>query len=249
VTSDGSSPSGTTENGQRFAGTVRRGCPVSEPPGWFCEKRRLSPEFSKHNSGDRRQPDFTNGRQSAQVRQAAERSGLNPDDCRFESCAGHLRTIRLGRQLADHLGLEPGMLWVRLPPESLTEQFVLVEQPGVLACLSRRRSWVQIPSGTLEMTTARYANRQSGQVQTLVSAGSTPACATGTRCVGWALASPSGCNPPASGMQVRAPIGMDAGLVAARRTGELWIRRRGAMLVLQRGFQSRQRGFDSRPRH
>ncbi len=26
---------------------------------------------------------------------------------------------RLGRQLADHLGLEPGMLWVRLPPEPL----------------------------------------------------------------------------------------------------------------------------------
>ena len=25
--------------------------------------------------------------------------------------------FRLGRQLADHLGLEPGMLWVRLPPE------------------------------------------------------------------------------------------------------------------------------------
>ena len=25
--------------------------------------------------------------------------------------------MRLGRQLADHLGLEPGMLWVRLPPE------------------------------------------------------------------------------------------------------------------------------------
>ena len=26
---------------------------------------------------------------------------------------------RLGRQLADHLGLEPGMLWVRVPPEPL----------------------------------------------------------------------------------------------------------------------------------
>ena len=25
----------------------------------------------------------------------------------------------LGRQLADHLGLEPGMLWVRIPPELL----------------------------------------------------------------------------------------------------------------------------------
>ena len=37
-------------------------------------------------------------------------------------------------------------------------QHVLVEQPGVLACLSRRRSWVQIPSGTLLMNMARYAN-------------------------------------------------------------------------------------------
>src|SRR6185312_13641662 len=33
--------------------------------------------------------------------------------------------------------------------------YVLVEQPGVLIALSRRRSWVQIPSGTLM---ARYAN-------------------------------------------------------------------------------------------
>ncbi len=31
----------------------------------------------------------------------------------------HPGPLRLGRQLADHLGLEPGMLWVRLPPEPL----------------------------------------------------------------------------------------------------------------------------------
>ncbi len=78
---------------------------------------------------------------------------------------------------------------------------VLVEQPGVLACLSRRRSRVQIPPGTLgglsqfssqrkwdcplrcspENMTARYANRQSGEAQTFVYAGSTPACATRER--------------------------------------------------------------------
>ena len=52
----------------------------------------------------------------AQVRQLAERFGLNPNVCRFNSCSGHMR---LGRQLADHLGLEPGMLWVRIPPELL----------------------------------------------------------------------------------------------------------------------------------
>jgi hypothetical protein len=53
---------------------------------------------------------------NAQVRQLAERLGLNPRDSRFDSSSGH---IRLGRQLADHLGLEPGMLWVRIPPELL----------------------------------------------------------------------------------------------------------------------------------
>ena len=37
-------------------------------------------------------------------------------------------TDRLGRQLADHLGLEPGMLWVRIPPEPLANNYVLVEQ-------------------------------------------------------------------------------------------------------------------------
>ena len=45
----------------------------------------------------------------------------------------------------------------------------------MLACLSRRRSRVQIPSRTLA---ARYANRLSGEAQIFVFAGSTPACAT-----------------------------------------------------------------------
>ena len=52
-----------------------------------------------------------------------------------------------------------------------------MEQPGVLATLSRWRPWVQIPPGTLD-NMARYANRQSGQAQTLVIVGSTPTCAT-----------------------------------------------------------------------
>ena len=66
----------------------------------------------------------------------------------------------------------------------------------MLACLSRRRSWVQIPSGTLD-NMARCANRQSDGFQTSVDVGSTPSRATSTTCVGWALAGPSGCNPPA----------------------------------------------------
>ena len=46
---------------------------------------------------------------------------------------------------------------------------------------------------------ARYANWQSGEAQTFAPVGSTPTRATST-CVGWALASLSGCNPPASGL-------------------------------------------------
>ena len=84
----------------------------------------------------------------------------------------------LGRQLVDHFGLEPEMLWVRIPPELLT--FVLVEQSGVLATLSRWRSWVQIPSGTLRHGTPTW---QSDQAQTLVFVGSNPARATDLGCV------------------------------------------------------------------
>ena len=40
---------------------------------------------------------------------------------------------------------------------------------GVLACLSRKRSSVQIRSGTLSKQTARYANRKSGGAQTSVT--------------------------------------------------------------------------------
>ena len=87
-----------------------------------------------------------------------------------------LAMIRLGRQLADHLGLEPGMLWVRVPPELLQITFVLVEQPGVLASLSRRRSRVQIPSGTLDSTVRKLEKRRSSNLRD--SAGSTPTRAT-----------------------------------------------------------------------
>ena len=47
---------------------------------------------------------------------------------------------------------------------------VLAEQPGVLASLSRWRSWVQIPSRTL-FHSARYANWQSGEAQTFATCG------------------------------------------------------------------------------
>ena len=132
------------------------------------------------------------GTTRAQIRQRGRAARPKPERLRVRL---PLWALWLGRQPADHLGLEPGMLWVRVPPEPLEHEHALVEQPGVFACLSRRRSRVQIPSRALvtrreerpepragrrsrEAGTARYANRQSGQAQTLVTAGSTPARAT-----------------------------------------------------------------------
>jgi hypothetical protein len=55
----------------------------------------------------------------------------------------------------------------------------LVEQSGVLACLSRRRPRVQIPSRALLRNDGVVRKFwQSDQAQTLVIAGSTPAYAT-----------------------------------------------------------------------
>jgi hypothetical protein len=61
---------------------------------------------------------------------------------------------------------------VRVHPGPLHQQLnhVLAEQPGVLASLSRWRSWVQIPSRTL-FHSARYANWQSGEAQTFAICG------------------------------------------------------------------------------
>ena len=85
----------------------------------------------------------------------------------------------------------------------------------MLACLSRRRSWVQIPSGTLKWHGTR----------TGIAAKLKPWCLRVrlppvplTKCVGWALASPSGCKPPASGCAGSGTDRPKAGLVAARRT-------------------------------
>ncbi len=92
----------------------------------------------------------------------------------------HPGPLRLGRQLADHLGLEPGMLWVRLPPEPL--RMITNDQCPRGAAWSARLLVTQENTGSNPVggawKMAWYANRQSGQAQTLVTAGSTPACAT-----------------------------------------------------------------------
>ena len=131
-----------------------------------------------------------------------------------------------------------------------------------------QRSWVQTPSGTLKGHGTR----------TGIAAKLKPWClrvrlppASLSICVGWALAGPAGCKPV-----VRMDLG---GSTPSRRTSTTentvtwcnlaarWIvyplvrvqipssslknddSWRGAMMVLQRGFPSRQRGFDFRPRH
>src|SRR6202035_237682 len=71
---------------------------------------------------------------------------------------------RPGRQSADHPHLKRGMLWVQVPPG--LKESVLVEQSGVLATLSRWRSWVQIPSGTLGGAT-RWHGTQTGKAAKL----------------------------------------------------------------------------------
>ena len=92
---------------------------------------------------------------------------------------------------------------------------VLVEQPGVLACLSRRRSRVQIPSrtpfdrctrtrcitrqgmapGGSARTNMKRRSTQTGKAAKLkpsrLSAGSTPACATYGLCSSWRPVKPS----------------------------------------------------------
>jgi hypothetical protein len=55
-----------------------------------------------------------------------------------------------------------------------------VEQPGVLACLSRRRSWVQIPSGTLDSTVRKPEKRRSSNLRDSVSS-------TLTRATDWVV--------------------------------------------------------------
>ena len=86
--------------------------------------------------------------------------------------------------------------------------------------------------------TARYANRQSGEAQTFVNVcgfDSHPCYSRTITCVGWALASPAGCKPV---------VPRDSGgSIPSRRTLEQTTPRRGAMLVLQRGFQSRPRAL------
>jgi hypothetical protein len=76
---------------------------------------------------------------------------------------------RLGRQSADHPRLERRMLRVRLPPEPLQDR------SPCGAARSARLPVTQEVAGSSPVegaeTTVRYANRQSGEVQTFVICG------------------------------------------------------------------------------
>lgn len=110
-----------------------------------------------------------------QIRQSEERLGLNPSVCGFDPCSGYFTYTWLGRQLEDHFGSEPWMLWVRLPPELLNN--TPSWSSGVLVCLSRRRSSVQIRSGVLK-TRHGTPIRESDGFQKSVVVGSIPSRAT-----------------------------------------------------------------------
>ena len=53
---------------------------------------------------------------------------------------------------------------------------------------------------------ARYANRKSGEAQTFVIVCGFDSHPCYSRCVGWVLASPGGCNPPATGCGGSIPV-------------------------------------------
>jgi hypothetical protein len=88
---------------------------------------------------------------------AARAAALQADNRWFESTRDYWKKGEGGR---------PKNTRSSLPPSPLPPSSALVVQPGVDACLSRRRSWVQIPSRALM---ARYANRQSGEAQTFAT--------------------------------------------------------------------------------
>ncbi len=108
---------------------------------------------------------------------------------------------------------------VQLPLLPLTVP--VAERPRHLPSKQNRR--VQLPPGTLGSLTRRRApgpvgNRQTTLPQNEVCCGFNSHLGHSGRdekCVGWARASPSGCNPPAMAVQVQLlPATLSDGLVA-----------------------------------
>ena len=138
----------------------------------------------------------------------------SPGVCGFDSRLGHWidnddgsvgngRLPWLGHRRA---AVVAGMLWVRVPPELLKRQtIVLVEQPGVLATLSRWRRGFKSRRGRFENGAVRkLAKRPPTTLRAVPDLGELrvrlPPAPLNEICVGWASASSSGCNPPAFGL-------------------------------------------------
>ncbi len=102
--------------------------------------------------------------------------------------------------MADHLGLEPGMLWVRVPPGPLQKQ-----SPRGAAWSARHPVKVEIvgsnPIGdaSTPWPGTQTEKRRSSNLRDCLWVRLPPVLLT-TTCVGWASACPSGCNPPAFGL-------------------------------------------------
>ena len=96
--------------------------------------------------------------------------------------------------LADHLDSDSGMLWVQIPPEPLQTQHVLVEQRSARLPVTQETVGSNPIGDACDSPVRKLAKRPSSNLGD--SAGSTPARATDNLCVGWALASLSGRNPP-----------------------------------------------------
>ena len=102
----------------------------------------------------------------------------------------------LGRQLADHLGLEPGMLWVRIP----LELFINTSSRSSPECSPPCQGGDQgfkSPRGRISTTRRGTQSGKAAKLKPSWSVGSTPTRVNCFICVGWALVSSSGCNPPA----------------------------------------------------
>jgi hypothetical protein len=108
---------------------------------------------------------------------AARAAALQADNRWFESTRDYWK--KGGRMKAE--GGRPKNTRSSLPPSSLhlPPSSALVVQPGVDACLSRRRSWVQIPSRALYGKVRKQAKRRSSNLRDVV--GSTPTLATWIR--------------------------------------------------------------------
>ena len=127
--------------------------------------------------------------------------------------------LRLGRQPADHPCLNQGMLWVQLPPEPLLA--------------FRARKHLANAKRKQDGTVRKPAKRPSSNLGERLWVRFPPVLV----CVGWALVSPSACNPPAKAVQVQLlPDALTGPLVYRRRTPAPHAGRMGSIPIRATGM-------------